>query len=664
MSFKKKHRAPLLILILCSILLIAIPTTALAAEISNFANFAYVNFFSESECAVSNLNGSGSAVVNGNTITIKATGYAPECGDVEASTTTVKLTAKESISITCTVAAEAKLVPPGEVILNGDGSRTFLLSAGSTVEFTVYANSASEKEGSVTFSKVETKESKVPTDCAAYSYNGNSSSYLDKALENVKSGDTIIVAKSGKIYHSSVETDENYASKTFAFTIPSGVTLLVPYNANNAKITLKALWKANEYIVTLDPKGGAVTPTTVTVIYGEKYPALNDATRTGYSFQGWFNAEENGTEVTTETVVETADKHTLYAYWEANKYNVTLDHNYTGSEDGGIEVEYDKTYEGLTNPTRNGYTFDGWYTAAEGGNKVASNDTVKIERDTTLYAHWNVVSYKVKLIVPEDTTLNGTMVSYDIVNGGMLPTPSNGLFTFKEWKVTKAYGNWNLDDTFTNSISNGFYGSSDESEKQEYVELTAEWGFEVLHDVEDYKYAYNTEATTGGYVMLRVADNLNNPAKEYKFGETSMYYTTDPNYLLNTDKTSYTGVFFLLIGEEYFDSAKNALNAEGEKLLKVADATNRTTLLAEGENKWDINGDSAVNIADANIVYQMVQNGGAYYSYSDGQNGGQLDNKHRLMADLATARDDENNVHRASIMDVNEIVNKINGKTN
>lgn len=433
---------------------------------------------------------------------------------------------------------------------------------------------------------------------------------------------------------------------------------------DNAKITLKALWKANEYTVTLDPKGGAVTPTTVTVIYGEKYPALNDATRTGYSFQGWFNAEENGTEVTTETVVETADKHTLYAYWEANKYNVTLDHNYTGSEDGGIEVEYDKTYEGLTNPTRNGYTFDGWYTAAEGGNKVASNDTVKIEGDTTLYAHWNVVSYKVKLIVPEDTTLNGTMVSYDIVNGGTLPTPSNGLFTFKEWKVTKAYGNWNLDNTFTNSISNGFYGSSDESEKQEYVELTAEWGFEVVHDIEDYKYAYNTEATTGGYVMLRVADNLNNPAKEYKFGETSMYYTTDPNYLLNTDKTSYTGVFFLLIGEEYFDSAKNALNAEGEKLLKAADAASRTTLLAEGENKWDINGDSAVNIADANIVYQMVQNGGAYYSYSDGQNGGQLDNKHRLMADLATARDDDNNVHRASIMDVNEIVNKINGKTN
>lgn len=41
-------------------------------------------------------------------------------------------------------------------------------------------------------------------------------------------------------------------------------------------------------------------------------------------------------------------------------------------------------------PVRSGYTFDGWYTAAEGGSQITS-DTV-LQTDTTLYAHWSKVA--------------------------------------------------------------------------------------------------------------------------------------------------------------------------------------------------------------------------------------------------------------------------------
>lgn len=37
-------------------------------------------------------------------------------------------------------------------------------------------------------------------------------------------------------------------------------------------------------------------------------------------------------------------------------------------------------------PVRNGYTFLGWYTAADGGNRA--NFEEKVNRPTTLYAHW------------------------------------------------------------------------------------------------------------------------------------------------------------------------------------------------------------------------------------------------------------------------------------
>ena len=51
-------------------------------------------------------------------------------------------------------------------------------------------------------------------------------------------------------------------------------------------------------------------------------------------------------------------------------------------------------------PTRNGYTFDGWYTAATGGQKFSFNTA--ITGNITLYAHWTrtstVIYYEVTFV--------------------------------------------------------------------------------------------------------------------------------------------------------------------------------------------------------------------------------------------------------------------------
>ena len=44
----------------------------------------------------------------------------------------------------------------------------------------------------------------------------------------------------------------------------------------------------------------------------------------------------------------------------------------------------------LPTPTRSGYTFDGWFTAADGGDKVTTETT--FSADTILYAHWTKIS--------------------------------------------------------------------------------------------------------------------------------------------------------------------------------------------------------------------------------------------------------------------------------
>jgi len=68
--------------------------------------------------------------------------------------------------------------------------------------------------------------------------------------------------------------------------------------------------------------------------------------------------------------------------------NVTFDPNGGSVSDNNKTVYYGETYGDLPTPTRTGYTFDGWYTAASGGSKVTASTTVTTASNHTLHAHW------------------------------------------------------------------------------------------------------------------------------------------------------------------------------------------------------------------------------------------------------------------------------------
>ena len=52
-------------------------------------------------------------------------------------------------------------------------------------------------------------------------------------------------------------------------------------------------------------------------------------------------------------------------------------------------TDFSSSITGLPTPTRDGYTFDGWYTEEEGGTQVTNSTTFTARNnDTTLYAHW------------------------------------------------------------------------------------------------------------------------------------------------------------------------------------------------------------------------------------------------------------------------------------
>lgn len=67
---------------------------------------------------------------------------------------------------------------------------------------------------------------------------------------------------------------------------------------------------------------------------------------------------------------------------------------YSGNADLTLYAQYSNPSLGtLPTPTKSGYTFDGWYTAKDGGTKAS--ESLKVSANITLYAHWTKLEQSV-----------------------------------------------------------------------------------------------------------------------------------------------------------------------------------------------------------------------------------------------------------------------------
>lgn len=122
--------------------------------------------------------------------------------------------------------------------------------------------------------------------------------------------------------------------------------------------------------------------------------------RNQYVFKGWVSDQtaivpeyQPGEKI---TLTEITPK-TLYAVWE-NHQNVNVVFNANGGAFGDGDLEktitekYHENYifpqEGISRPN---FSFEGWYTEAEGGSQVTSETEVNRTDAHTLYAHWDVI---------------------------------------------------------------------------------------------------------------------------------------------------------------------------------------------------------------------------------------------------------------------------------
>ena len=174
-------------------------------------------------------------------------------------------------------------------------------------------------------------------------------------------------------------------------------------------ITLYARWTANKYKVTFDGNGATGIPTSKDVTYGEKYGELPTPTKDGYEFDGWY--KEDGTKVTEDDIVDITEETKLTAGWLGAEYTVNFDADGGNTSVTSKKVKNGGKYGELPTPTKEGYTFVGWYDTEN--NKIESTTTANISSDVTLKAKYERNKYNVTFKNDDGSTLYTTVVQYE-----------------------------------------------------------------------------------------------------------------------------------------------------------------------------------------------------------------------------------------------------------
>ena len=179
------------------------------------------------------------------------------------------------------------------------------------------------------------------------------------------------------------------------YTAASGGTKVTASTVASSSVTrLYAHWTKNVTYVTVmfDANGGSVSETSRLCEAGKAIGTLPTPSCSGYTFDGWYTAASGGTRVTASTVASSSVTR-LYAHWTKNVtyVTVTFDANSGFVSETSRRCEVGKAIGALPTPTRNGYTFAGWYTSPTGGTKIEKTTRIPDE-DTTYYAHWTPIA--------------------------------------------------------------------------------------------------------------------------------------------------------------------------------------------------------------------------------------------------------------------------------
>ena len=196
--------------------------------------------------------------------------------------------------------------------------------------------------------------------------------------------------------------------------------------------------------ITLNKQNGTGGSNSVTATLNSAMPTATMPTRTGYSFQGYYDATSGGTKYynANGSSAKNWDKSTttatLYARWSVVTYNITFNRN-NGTFVSGYTAPSSYTIESnaITLPTasnieRTGYTFAGWYTASDLSGTAVTSIPKGSTGNKTYYAKWTPNEYTLSFNTDGGSTIADKTVTYN-AKYGELDVPTKDGCTFVGW---------------------------------------------------------------------------------------------------------------------------------------------------------------------------------------------------------------------------------------
>ena len=203
----------------------------------------------------------------------------------------------------------------------------------------------------------------------------------------------------------STDVTLNKNGNNYTFTMPN----------KDVEITVDA--KPEQYTVTLNKQSGTGGTSSVTATYLAAMPNITAPTRTGYTFNGYFDATSGGTKYynANGSSAKNWDKTsntTLYAQWTANKYFVKFNANDGSGTMSNQSFTYDVPQQLTPNAfTRSGYTFIGWSNSSSGNvvytnRQLVNNLTTNNNSTVNIYAIWEEKTANTVYLKPSDEWKN------------------------------------------------------------------------------------------------------------------------------------------------------------------------------------------------------------------------------------------------------------------
>jgi uncharacterized repeat protein (TIGR02543 family) len=373
-------------------------------------------------------------------------------------------------------------------------------------------------------------------------YDANNGGGTVPTTQAADDGSSVTVAGQGNL---------TYIGKTFNGWNTNSSGTGTPYTAGASltvtrDVTLYAQWLTIYYTLTYNANGGSGSVLSAhTVEYGSSVTVARqgDLTYSGKTFNGWnTNSSGTGTPYSPESYIAVFENVTLYAQWLTNaptQYTVTFDAKGGSSGTQTRAVNSGETVGSNmpSDPTRSGYSFDGWYTAQYGGSLFTGYTSVY--DSITVYAQWTAdapTQYTVTFDADGGShgTQTKTVNSGETLGASSMPSnPTRSGYTFGGW-YTARYGSGSQ---FTGSTS---VNSS--------ITVYAKW---TVNAPTQYTVTYNAN---GGSGTAPFAQTVNDGSSATVAGQGYLSYTgktfTGWNTNSNGTGTAYAaGASLTIIGD-------------------------------------------------------------------------------------------------------------------